>query len=231
MTGFKDDTRSQGEATITLFDLAFSHYLYKVKTGNDDPPDKLRNSVKQNGLISQEDRIELLKWLNKWGCRHISKKSHNAFSKEIETWWQNNINVFRKTIVENDSSVAKAFDSLASIQVPEKGRTIHFGPVATAKAFFIIDPEKFVPWDTEIRKKYQLDESGSDYCKFLNIAAGMIKEVKSQCNEKNRDWDSLKGSIFHGYISDYKLIDEYLWITITNNIEISKEEVLKICGL
>jgi len=230
LTEFKCETRNQGEDGITLFDLAFSHYLYKVKTGNDDPSDELMQSVKKNGLENKNIHL-LLTWLNNWGCRHISKESHNAFSKEIETWWQDNINVFRKTNGENDSSVVKAFNSLASIPVPEKGRTIHFGPVATAKTFFIIDPEKFVPWDTKIREKYQLDESGSDYCKFLNIATGMIKEVKRQCNEKNRDWDSLKGSIFSGYISNYKLIDEYLWITITNNIEISKEEVLEICKL
>lgn len=222
----KSNTRIQGEAIITLFDLAFSHYLYKVKTGNDDPSDELMQSVKKIGLENNNIH-SLLTWLNKWGCRHISKESHNAFSKEIETWWQNNINVFRKTNGDDDSSVVKAFDSLASIQVPEKGRKVHFGSVATAKTFFIIDPEKFVPWDTEIRKKYQLDESGSDYCKFLNIAAGMIKEVKREFKKENEDWIKL----FPGYISDYKLIDEYLWITITNNIEISKEEVLEICNL
>jgi hypothetical protein len=223
----KSNTRSQGEATITLFDLAFSHWLYPQITNSDKRLKTLLPLVKENGLKNEEERIELLEWLNDWGCRHISKKSHNAFSKEIETWWQNNINVFRKTNGEDDSSVFKAFDSLASIQVPEKGRTIHIGPVATAKAFFIIDPKKFVPWDTEIRKKYQLDESGSDYCKFLNIAAGMIKEVKREFKKENEDWIKL----FPGYISDYKLIDEYLWITITNNIEICKEEVLEICNL
>lgn len=216
---------------MTLFDLTLSHYLYKIIAGNDGILKQLIQSTKRAiDLGNEELRFSLLEWLNKWGCRHISRTSHNTFSKGIDIWWQNNINAFRKTNFENMSSIVEAFNSLAKIHVSEKGRTISFGPTATAKTFFVIDPDKFIPWDKKIREDYKDD--GLGYYQFLNYATELVNEAKCECKRKNMNWDSFKKSMSSDeYLSDYKLIDEYLWITKTNGIQISKEEISKICKL
>jgi len=76
---------------MNLFELSFSHYLYRILTNYDDSLNDL-NSIINNSLdLNNIMHIQaLLNWLNRWGCRHISIESHEELKYNIRIWWNNN---------------------------------------------------------------------------------------------------------------------------------------------
>ena len=72
---------------LTLCDLALSSTMYNSLTPYNDSLRSLK-SVTGNSidLNNSNHRTFLVKWLNDWGCRHLSKKSHDIASAAILDW-------------------------------------------------------------------------------------------------------------------------------------------------
>ena len=62
---------------VTLGKLAVAKLLFNSLTIYDDSLDRLRKSTIGNiDLTNQNNRSYLLKWLNEWRCRNLSKDHH-----------------------------------------------------------------------------------------------------------------------------------------------------------
>lgn len=208
---------------MTLFELSLAHYLYNKIESYDESLTEFLNDPKNKNFDFHDDEqtIALLEWLNKWGCRNISKASYSTLCKKLPIWWnQNNLFHFKK----DEASVSRIFNSLMNIIVSEDNeRTVTFGPTAASKALFIIDKDYFIPWDQEIRKKTKNSPDGKGYYNYLTNSKNEFNELLIRLTESGIVWEKQK-TLFQNYISDTKLIDEYNWITKTKKIKLDMDK-------
>ena len=74
---------------MELSELAFACYIYERIGGYDEALYKFIENTKPNlDIMKSEHRIELLKWLNKWGCRQFAKEYYILASEEIKCWYE-----------------------------------------------------------------------------------------------------------------------------------------------
>ena len=199
-----------------------AHYLYNKIESYDENLTKFLNDPKNNNFNFHDDEqtIALLKWLNKWGCRNISKASYPNLCETLPIWWsQNNVSHFER----DEASVSHIFNTLMHIIVSEDNeRTVTFGPTAASKTLFIIDKDYFIPWDKKIRKGYSSD--GNGYYNYLTNSKNELNELRTRLIESGIIWENER-ILFQNYISDMKLIDEYNWITKTKEMNLENNEI------
>lgn len=108
-----------------------------------------------------------------------------------------------------------------------------FRTTAGAKILGILNPNLFVMWDDEIAYKYGLEfvrdnrghiYSGEGYATFLRkmqeIARVFVSDFQSQFSMEDAAMFLSKRLRITPAVPLAKFIDEYNWITITNNIEV-----------
>lgn len=81
------------------------------------------------------------------------------------------------------------------------------GPIAATKVLHVLNPDLFVPWDTDIREYYQLNVYDQDYLKFLEFSR---KEVIDVLTETQMTPKALRGVFYQrGWKPLTKLVDEF----------------------
>jgi len=215
---------------MELSELAFACYIYERIGGYDESLYKFRENTKPNlDIRKPEHRIELLKWLNKWGCRQFAKEYHILASKEIKCWYEecNNL-IFLKDrclleLSENElESASKAYLKLTNKiaskkKVKNKELNIRIGATGAAKILFALRPKASIIWDGKIRKKKCLDESSTSYKNFHLLVKNMLEEIRESCLRNDFNISDLPKKVGRTKSSLVKLIDEYFWVTITRN--------------
>jgi hypothetical protein len=211
-------------SNITRYDKAYLHFLNRVKSKPD--------------LENENDRLEILAWLNKFGCRQFAKKYHSEASNSIKVWYDNycdKINSIPNNILElkdNNYSTIKEFykalmESFASKQ-NRNGNTVtmSFGATGTAKFLFTIKPNTFAPWDDAIRKKLKYNGSAESYMQYLRKVVDNINELKNICKEKGLSLDNLPTIVNRANSSLPKIIDEYFWMKYTQDAKPPDKKML-----
>ncbi len=215
---------------MTLFELAYSHFLYQQITKYDKDLNDLFSYINGSINLSNADHVyKLLVWLNKWGCRHISKEAYTTLIAKIQSWWNKNEDEIVCIHSDSEKQIIKLFDSLSNISINKSKVSIHFGSTAAAKTLFVINKNVFIPWDNKIREKYE--NTGKGYYDFLYNARGMLDDVYNECNKKGLNWQEIIERYFSVYISDLKLVDEYFWVTKTKNLIVDKSILMKYIEL
>ena len=76
---------------VTLSKLALASTMYDSLTPFNDSLGRLNKATGGNiDLTNYAHRISLIKWLNDWGCRHLSEDQHEIASYSILNWYQAN---------------------------------------------------------------------------------------------------------------------------------------------
>lgn len=76
---------------VTLGKLAVAGLLFNSLTPYNNSLVNFRAATGDRiDLTIQEHRDALMKWLNDWGCRHLSKDQHQVASQSILDWYQTN---------------------------------------------------------------------------------------------------------------------------------------------
>ena len=76
---------------ITLSKLALSSTMYDCLTPFNKSFSLLKGDTGGSvDLANGAHRISLFKWLNDWGCRHLSEDYHEVASDSILNWYQTN---------------------------------------------------------------------------------------------------------------------------------------------
>jgi hypothetical protein len=230
------------ELRMNLAALAFGCYVYGFLGGEFDGGyrDLLKRTFPELNLEDQQHRRWLLEWLNKWGCRQFKKSDHDVASREIEAW---NLKfaplLFPKekalgSLTETDfAAVESAFDDLAE-RTASTRRTrsadcysVRFGPVGAAKILFALRPKALLPWDTPIYGHFGWAGSGADYREFLRGVSRCLTGIGEECVKRGFVLEELPGRVDRPNSTLVKLIDEYLWATVTNKVRIPSRDKLE----
>ena len=79
---------------MKLFELAYACRLYASFTGYDAQVEALRDAT--GGVVDPRNRVhcmELMKWLNAWGCRHLAKASHSMACEALQDWASSHLEI------------------------------------------------------------------------------------------------------------------------------------------
>jgi len=104
---------------MKLYEIAIASFIFNSITGfNNAYLDLLNETDGEPDLFVDSHRLEILKWLNKWGCRQFKKDFHKYASKQLYEWYKENknllpnkdINIWELTEFE---SIGKLFTSLS----------------------------------------------------------------------------------------------------------------------
>lgn len=72
---------------LTLGRLAFACTMYDSLTPFNDSLGLLNSTTDGSiDLTNAAHRSSLMKWLNDWGCRHLSRDQHEVTSDSISSW-------------------------------------------------------------------------------------------------------------------------------------------------
>jgi hypothetical protein len=210
---------------MRLFELAYSCRLYAQTTEYDVALERLRAATGRGiDLTIGDHRTAVLRWLNAWGCRHLAVQDHDMAAAALDGWsaeWHGCLPAEGASLMGLDdpmlASVGAAFDALsrrpASLQRRRSGSvTMTFGPTCTAKAFFILRPGCFAPWDDPIRGALGLTGGGSAYVRYLNRVRDELDEAAADGGCRVEDLAELVG---RPESTPPKLADEYFWVSLS----------------
>jgi hypothetical protein len=230
---------------LTLSQLAFACYLYGIFTDFDESFIAFLNATNHSiDLTISEHRHQLLTWLNSWGCRQFAVEYHNLASKEISSWYnehRSNLPRSRTNLWELTEpefiSVRTAFESLskrkASIRKKNNNRySVSVGPTGASKILFAIRPKALIPWDAQIRQHFKrqlnCDKDDESYIAYHREVIKMLDKLKKQCESHGLQLINLPKILNRPNSSIPKLIDEYHWVTITNNSPAPSSEMFQL---
>ena len=151
--------------SVNLCDLALACSMYNSLTSFNvslgDLKEKTDDSIDLTKLCHCTHVVE---WLNKWGCRHLSKKSHDI------------------------ATVITAYGSLKDRAgaCPIRGGKklqIDIGPTAASKILFAVRPEALMPWDEAMRNEFGCDGSKESYSRFLMLLGDWPAESENSAKQ------------------------------------------------
>jgi hypothetical protein len=171
-------------------------------------------------LSRADHRLMLLRWLNSWGCRirYPRPGEPTPYDTGIAAWWRScgsalpQASLAMLTDGEIDAAAA-AYQALAAVPVSPGpgGRTL--GPTAAAKALYALRPRAIMPWDAAIaRTLHGRQRDGAAFARHLRLGREWARSVIA---EAGVDEDAVPGLAGRPGVSLAKLLDEYLYVTIT----------------
>lgn len=189
-------------------------------------------------LATQEHRRVLLKWLNAWGCRHLSKNQHQVASESILDWYQNSCAALFSDETPiwqlEDQEIDIAADAYGSLKDRIGARNyrggnkleVHIGPTAASKILFILRPEALMPWDEAMRKYFGYSGSPGTYFDYLIEIRDLALHIGNLCMKKGFQIDELPRRLGRPSSTVLELVNEYIWVTVTRNVELPSSETL-----
>jgi len=131
--------------------------------------------------------------------------------------------------------IAEAYDSLsnivASTRSNKNGRyEVKVGPTGAAKILFAIRPHSMLPWDAPIRNGLNYGGDSEQYVKFLRQTKMILIRLATECHKAGFNLEDLPNKIDRKDSSVPKLIDEYFWVTITQNWTLPDQSTIQDWG-
>ena len=137
---------------MRLCELAFACYVYSQMTDYDNAYGRFLEATNYTpDLRIPKHRIELLEWLNRWGCRQFAKNCFDLASDEIGTWYEDSNDLLPspdKALLDlrdaDIESASTAYERLAERTASTRRRknggksTVRAGPTGAAKVLFAI---------------------------------------------------------------------------------------------
>jgi len=108
-----------------------------------------------------------------------------------------------------------------------KEEDVRFGPVGTAKIFFALRPQALMPWDNAILERLGLDGSAASYRQYLMSATVSLNNLSNECQKQGFTLADLPNKVGRPQSTLPKLIDEYLWVTITHKCQPPTKQMLE----
>jgi hypothetical protein len=209
---------------MTLPELSLGCYVYATMTSFDGGYlEFLDETVHALDLTQQSHRKSLLKFLNSWGCR-IEKADFDDAAIQIEGWYDIIRNKLFPTatgllaLTDFDLDTAEeAFRDLAARPCCT-GKT--FASVPTAKVLFALRPNALIPWDNAMLRHFRLNGSAASYRQHLLWAREQLRDLSGECTKRGFALADLPTKLERPKSTPPKLIDEYLYVTVTNKFQL-----------
>ena len=228
-----------GYKDMTLCKLALASKMYDSLTPFNSSLKLLNENTGGNiDLTNSKHRISLMKWLNDWGCRHLSEDQHEVASHSILNWYQvDGASLFTKDkplwdLEDAELKIAaRAYGSLKDKTGAQRvhGRSqqeVHIGPTAASKILYAIRPKALMPWDEAMRKSFKHDGSPDSYFEYLIEIRNLTSHIGDLCRNKGFQIDDLPQKLGRPNSTVLALINEYIWVTETRKVELPSSETL-----
>lgn len=160
-------------------------------------------------------RILLLRWLNSWGCRirYPRPGEPSPFDTGIRAWWR----TWRSALPSvglvdlSDRDIDQVADAYAALSAMPAAAGRQLGPTAAAKALFALRPEAIMPWDAAIATGLHGARDGAAFHRHLALGRAWARSVVAEAGSA----DAVAGLVGRPGMSLAKILDEYLYVTIT----------------
>lgn len=214
---------------MTLAGLAFACHIYDCMEGYNSSYRRFRSDTAQGLDLRNPDHSKaLLRFLNGWGCRQFARAHHRAAAQEIAEWYANDgCKLFgeAKDLLSLSNAdleqVEHMYSSLVDRPACERReKPVKIGPTGAAKILFALRPNALIPWDDPIRQELKLDGSGQAYRHYLGTAKVWLEDLSVECEKRGFNLTDLPARVGRLESSPPKLIDEYLWVTITGGYKV-----------
>ena len=224
---------------VTLCKMALASTLYDSLTPYNRSLALLNSATGGSiDLINPVHRISLMKWLNDWGCRHLSEDQHDVASNSILNWYQEvGASLFTNEkplwdLGDHELEIAAhAYGSLKDQTGAWRvrgGRTLEvsIGATAASKILFAIRPEALMPWDEAMRSSFECDGSPKSYSRYLKIIRNLTSHIGALCRNKGFQIDDLPQKLGRPNSTVLALVNEYIWVTETRKVELPSSQTL-----
>ena len=214
---------------LTIKELESACHLYGQETNFDESYRDFLNRTNNAPDLSRPDhRDALLRWLRRWYCRQFAVAYHELASAEIRTWYEEHITTLvpaEKNLWELTErellSVGEAYESLSGRTASYRGQDEHgtrvrVGPAGSSKILFALRPRAFLPWDAAIRERLGYGPDAQSYVSYLGqLKVLLLRDVAPICRHHSFSLTELPQRLNRPLSSVPKIIDEYLWVTLT----------------
>jgi len=224
---------------VTLSDVALACLMFDSLTTYNRSLDVLNvETGSQIDLAIRERRTSLLRWLNAWGCRHLSIKQHDVASDSIRDWYKDEdwrlTSLIRPLWQLEDHELAQAAAAYGSLKDRDGARRMHgdhqqvthIGFTAASKILFALRPESLVPWDDAMRREFGCDGSPESYEKFLGIVRDLTHEIAALCQNNGFAIESLPQELGRSGRTVVALLNEYIWVTVSAACKLPPQQTL-----
>lgn len=166
-----------------------------------------------------DHRDLMLRWLNTWGCRiRYPRPGEPApFDAALLAWWETFADALPTSSLARLSddqieAAGAAFEDLAQVPVSQGSIRRVLGPTAASKALYALAPVAIMPWDAAIAKRMHTRRDGEAFARHLRLGREWAAAVIA---ESGGDETEVPAMVGRPIASLAKLIDEYLYVTIT----------------
>ncbi len=220
--------------------------MFRLRTGS--PLEDVRTTLAAFGALADDRRSDELRvatggrpdlsraahrdsvliWLRQWGCRHLRVADHARSSRALLAWWQRH-----ESEIPDPSATLHRLDPAAlvdagrahvalagSVAARRRHRDgevdVVFGDTAAAKALFALRPKVFPPWDEPIRLAFGWTaRDPTHYEAYLSMTRDALDGLARRARVPI---DELPGTLGRPASSPVKIVDEYLWMTLTRRV-------------
>ena len=179
-------------------------------------------------LRQADHQVAVIEWLRGWGrCRHLRRADTRKTVDMLASWWEAceavlpSVEATLTTLDEQDFiGVELAYDALAAAPAASRAAKdrvldVHFGDTAAAKTLFVVRPQVFLPWDMPIRRAFGWSGGGASYAEFLRQVTSALLGLARRLNSTV---DRLPQLLGRPDSPPPKIVDEFLWIRITQGL-------------
>jgi hypothetical protein len=168
-------------------------------------------------------------WLNQWLCRigYPRAGEVDVFARSLSDWWHlaaSNLPDDRTTLagLSNNEilNCADAYDDLRlrAASVRSDGAIRSIAPTASAKVCYFLRPLAIPPWDKQIASRFGgVDVKG--FASHLTRCRAWARSLVREAAERGLAEDAIGHALGRPESSVAKLIDEWLYMTITRRVE------------
>ncbi len=160
-------------------------------------------------------RDALHRWLNSWGCRirYPREGEPDAFGAGLAAWWERHHALPDAPLAalgpREVSRLAKAYAELAAVPVGRRS----LGPTAASKALYALRPASVMPWDAAIADRLHGARDGAAFARHLRTGGAWARAVLAEAGGLHEA--ALCAELGRPEVSLAKILDEYLYVTIT----------------
>ena len=208
--------------TPTLADLQRTAAVFNGYRGVDDTWLRLLAQAAPGlDLARAEHRALLLRWLNSWGCRiRYPRDGEPApFDAGAAHWWQTwnpslpppAVSIARLSDEQIDA-IGSAYAALAALEVSTGRSRRTLGPTAAAKAMYALRPAAVMPWDAAIAQHLYGVRDGAAFARHQHLGRRWAGALLKRAGVEE---DAMRALIGRPTVSLAKILDEYLYLTLT----------------
>ncbi|MFF4330227.1 MmcQ/YjbR family DNA-binding protein [Streptomyces sp. NPDC048387] len=167
-------------------------------------------------LSGAAHRAALHRWLNAWGCRirYPREGEPDLFGEGLARWWSRHGDLPAARLAAlGDREIARlaaAYGELAALPVGRRS----LGPTAAAKALFALRPETVMPWDAAIAQHLWGSRDEAAFARHLTTGRSWARAALAESG--GLDEAELAAELGRPGLPLAKLLDEYLYVTITH---------------